>query len=241
MSCCPPGSLASLGQTDYTNKGEVITRGDLPIYVVGKGSKCIIWNYDIFGFDSGRVKQLCDVLADAGYLVLLPDWFRGTWQDPTKPGIPEFLARTTEWQKLLGDWSGLVKPLAAELGADTFGSVGTCWGSYPVVRLSSLPEFKAGVSVHPSHTGLCGALGVDERAILEKVQCPQLFQPAGNDGETVKAGGLGAQVLGDRLQVIEFPAMTHGFLGRGDMAQPEVARDVKAATQNILDFFKKHL
>ena len=79
-----------------------------------------------------------------------------------------------------------------------------------------------------------------------QVQCPQLFQPAGNDGETVKAGGLGAQVLGDRLQVswaclllvvylylhvkqaktcltysklislqiIEFPAMTHGFLSR---------------------------
>ena len=33
-----------------------------------------------------------------------------------------------------GDWGSLVKPLAAELGADTFGSVGTCWGSYPVVR-----------------------------------------------------------------------------------------------------------
>ena len=35
---------------------------------------------------------------------------------------------------MLGDWISLVKPLAAELGADTFGSVGTCWGSYPVVR-----------------------------------------------------------------------------------------------------------
>ena len=43
-------------------------RGDLPIYVVGSGSKAIIWNYDIFGFDSGRTKQLCDIVADAGSL-----------------------------------------------------------------------------------------------------------------------------------------------------------------------------
>ena len=44
----------------------ITTRGDLPIYVVGSGSKGIIWNYDIFGFDSGRTKQLCDIVADAG-------------------------------------------------------------------------------------------------------------------------------------------------------------------------------
>ena len=48
----------------------ITTRGDLPIYVVGSGSKGIIWNYDIFGFDSGRTKQLCDIVADAGVSTL---------------------------------------------------------------------------------------------------------------------------------------------------------------------------
>ena len=28
----------------------------LAIYQVGQGEKCIIWNYDIFGLDSGRTK-----------------------------------------------------------------------------------------------------------------------------------------------------------------------------------------
>ena len=28
----------------------------LELYVVGSGSKCIVWNYDIFGFDSGRTR-----------------------------------------------------------------------------------------------------------------------------------------------------------------------------------------
>jgi hypothetical protein len=55
--------------------------------------------------------------------------------------------------------------------------------------------------VHPSHTLLSAALGVDEAAILREVRCPQLFMPAGNDGESVKAGGLADTILGDRLKV----------------------------------------
>jgi len=242
MSCCPPESLGQLGEEGYKPRGTITNRGDLPIYVVGSGSKAIIWNYDIFGFDSGRTKQLCDIVADAGYLVLLPDWFRGTWQDPFEPaGIPEFLNRTTQWDKILSDFHALVEPLATERGATTFGSVGTCWGSYPVVRFSALPNFNAGVSAHPSHSRLCQAMGVDEKSILEKVGCPQLFMPAGNDGDEVKAGGLGEQVLGSKLEIVEFPEMSHGWLPRGDMSKPEVARDVKKTMENLLAFFAKNL
>jgi len=73
------------------------------------------------------------------------------------------------------------------------------------------------------------------------VRCPQLFQPAGNDGPEVKIGGLGAQILGDKLQIIEFPDMVHGFLARGDMEKAEVARDVRKAVENIVTFFKAHV
>ena len=30
--------------------------GDLSVYVVGSGPKTIIWNHDIFGWDSGRTR-----------------------------------------------------------------------------------------------------------------------------------------------------------------------------------------
>merc|ERR1712133_180732 len=241
MSCCPPGSLSRLGQGPHTPRGQVHTRGDLPIYVVGQGHNCILWNYDIHGFDGGRTKEICDLVAEAGFMVVLPDWFRGTWQDPTQPGIKEFLVRTTQWEEILRDWESLVKPLVVSLGAVTFQTAGTCWGSYPVIRLCSLPDFKAGVSTHPSHTRISALLGVDERSLLEQVRCPQLFQPAGNDGPEVKVGGLGEQILGDKLQIIEFPDMIHGFLARGDMEKAEVARDVKKAVENIVTFFKAHV
>merc|ERR1712002_104797 len=241
MSCCPPESLGRLGQGTHKPRGKVFTKDDLQIYLVGEGSNCVVWNYDIFGFNAGRTKEICDLLADAGFMVILPDWFRGTFQDPTKPGVLEFLQRTTQWDKIRKDWEALVKPLAVENGAKVFITAGTCWGSYPVIRFSSLPEFKGGVSIHPSHTKISEILGVDEKTILEQVNCPQLFMPAGNDGDEVKEGGLGRDVLGSKLKIIEFPDMLHGFLCRSDMKKEEVSRDVKAAVQNMIKFFKENI
>ena len=44
---------------------------DLEMYHIGNSSKCIIWNYDWFGFDSGRARQMCDFLAAHGKSFLL--------------------------------------------------------------------------------------------------------------------------------------------------------------------------
>ena len=170
MSCCPPESLGRLGALNYQPKGKVIQESDLDIYVVGSGAKCVIWNYDIHGFNSGRTKQLADLLAESGFLVVMPDYFRGTWQDPTKPGVLEFLKRTTQWSNIKADWELKIRPVAIAHGAKEFGSFGTCWGSYPVVRFSSLSEFKVGVSAHPSHTRISSALGEQEKEILENVR-----------------------------------------------------------------------
>ena len=43
----------------------------------GNSSKCVIWNYDIFGFDSGRTRQMADFIAAHGYFVVIPDYYRG--------------------------------------------------------------------------------------------------------------------------------------------------------------------
>ena len=56
-----------------------------------------------------------------------------------------------------------------------------------VLRLSSYVDFKAGISMHPSHTGICAMLGLDEEDVLKEVKCPQMFMPAGDDHENVKS------------------------------------------------------
>ena len=63
----------------------------------------------------------------------------------------------------------------------------------------------------------------------------------GDDHENLKIGGLAKKVLGDGLEVIEFPEMNHGWSIRGDLSIPEVERDVKKAFNFALTFFGKYL
>merc|ERR1712029_450878 len=81
-ACCPDGAYGNPPFPGYSwnDKGVVDQVGDLKVYRTGAGNKCIIWCYDIYGFEGGRTRQLCDQLADCGYLVLLPDFFRGEWR-----------------------------------------------------------------------------------------------------------------------------------------------------------------
>jgi hypothetical protein len=44
-----------------------------------------------------------------------------------------------------------------------------------------------------------------------------MFMPAGSDEANVKAGGLGKEILGDGVEIIEFPDMQHGWTVRGDL------------------------
>merc|ERR1712200_261596 len=118
-----------------------------------KSSKCIIWCYDVFGFKGGRTRQMCDFLAENGYLVIMPDFYRGDMCDPAaEPDrIGGYIKDVTKWPSLKLDWEKKVKPYAEKNGAKTYGSVGTCWGSYVVLRLAEDVGFNAGVSFHPSH------------------------------------------------------------------------------------------
>jgi len=241
MSCCPEDALGKLGTGGYVNKGKVEKVNDLELYVVGTGTKCIIWNYDIFGFDSGRTRQTADLFAEAGYLVIIPDFYRGTWRDPTAPDVVQFIKDQTNWDKLKQDFENIVLPFAKSKGAAKFGSVGTCWGSYMVLRMSSYDQFVAGASWHPSHSPISGLLGEDEKQLLTAVKCPQLFMPAGGDAESCKAGGLGEEVLGSKLKIVEFGEMQHGWTVRGDMGDPVIKRDVNKAIKETLDFFAVHL
>ena len=81
----------------------------------------------------------------------------------------------------------------------------------------------------------------DEENILKNIKSPQLFMPAGADPDSVKRSGLSKEVLGDGIEIIEFPDMRHGWTTRGDLSDPTVERDVKKAFNFVLAFFGKYL
>ena len=71
----------------------------------------------IFGFDSDRSRQLCDIFA--------ADYYRGICQDPSKSGTLQFIKTKNNWSELQKDWEGKIRPYAVESkGAEIFGAIG---------------------------------------------------------------------------------------------------------------------
>ena len=58
----------------------------------------------------------------------------------------------------------------------------------------------------------------------------------------MKPGGLGEQILGSNVTIVEFPDMIHGWTTRGDMsADPKVKRDVQKALEETVKFLDTHV
>lgn len=245
-------SLPAYNNSGYKQQGEVVDLGpDLQIYVVGEaGGPSVIWNFDSKGFNGGRTRERCDQLAAQGFLVIMPDFFHGEVPQECGPGdfacwadVAPFLNAKTNWTRLLSDWN-LVRAWAEEeKGVTKFAAVGTCWGSYMTLRMSSLPEVFAGVSIHPSHSVLIPNLGEDEADILGQVEAPQLILPTMTDSDNVKPGGLAETILAEKgveVSIVPFLTMNHGFLTRGDMEDPDVAAEVSRAMDATVDFIGTH-
>ena len=119
--------------------------------------------------------------------------------------------------------------------------IGFCWGSYVTIRLSAYRRIKDGVSLHPSHDKICMMMNENEEDLLKEIKCQQAFLSASQDGPSTKYGGLAKKVLGDFLNVIEFPDMNHGWSVHGELNQPKVERDVIKAFNLTLSFFNQYL
>ncbi len=70
---CPPGSLKFLENT-YATVGKKITLEDgLELYATGQpGAKAVILVPDVWGWNSGRVRPVADLLAEGGFYVVIP-------------------------------------------------------------------------------------------------------------------------------------------------------------------------
>jgi len=249
-SCCPPGSIAplpgALPPADYKLQGAEETYEGTKLYVAGKDhkhGKAVIVIPDIVGW-SGRIKQIVDEFALAGYLAVVPDFFG---DDGWKGGLD--FSGLPAWVKRHG-WD-TVQPVlehatsyVTKAGATKIGLLGFCWGNWVVLKGSATSKYAAGVSYHPSQTGVCKLTGEDETALVEAVKVPQLYCPCSNDPETVKKDGLTDKTFkknGIEFVIHEFPEQQHGFVSRGDVSKPEVVRDVRIALDLGKEFFKKHL
>merc|ERR1712062_565271 len=224
---------------DYEEKGKVITIGDLNLYVVGEGSTAIIWNYDVYGFTAGRTREYCDLFAEQGFLVVLPDYFRSdTFPEEGLIEMGEFMCKYTNWEKLKYDIDEVVIPYLRVNGATKFGTVGTCWGGYNIIKLSEYTQCLFAIGFHASHFPMMKfTTGEDYIAAFQAVSNDVFLANSIGEPEENSQGGLLDQIMGDKH---EFYArdydQNHGFVTRGDLSDPNIEADVNDALTLAIEF-----
>jgi len=238
LGCCPKDSWPAVqAPDDYTPRGTEGRLGDLPIYHVGTpGPKAVIVMPEVFGW-AGRLKGICDTVADEGFFVVMPDCHRGE----TATGQPDPMAWVAKfpYASVVGpDLQRLISWLQ-EKGATSIGAMGFCWGVWALAKASAsgLP-LKCGVGAHPSTRLEEVAFGGDELRMMKALQMPLLLLPAGSDPPTLKPGGDVANAVelkGGSSR--EFPGMKHGWVSRGELTDPAV----KASVREALDLAAGHL
>ena len=200
-----------------------------------------IWGWS-HGPTAGRLRSICDMLGAEGYHVVLPDCHRGDsaagkedkvgWiRSVSQPvgGVVDDVRLSTEWLR--------------ERGVSSVGAVGFCWGAWAFAHASAAGvPLACGVGAHPSfkNESNCG-FGTDEE-LAERVEMPVLLLSAGDDPPNVQQDGAVTRALasaGGRTR--GFPEMKHGWVTRGDLADPTVARDVELALSETLAFLRTHV
>ncbi|KAJ2161844.1 hypothetical protein GGF46_001152 [Coemansia sp. RSA 552] len=221
----------------YIAKGERNKVGDLDVYLAGsKASKRgLIVNYDVFGFHA-NVIQLCDILGEMGYYVVLPDLLRGKPLTEADLGKPDLFVNFCQNE---GSWAAnkasyiAVRDYLKQSGVSSVGIIGFCWGGKLIVSaLDELDGLVGGAIVHPAPI---------PEGDIGKVKAPLMILPSKDEADfTGEFNTLKDKPFFSQCYMERFDDMFHGFCGaRGDWANAEQAKRANDAIKLLVDFFNK--
>eukprot|EP00929_Paragymnodinium_shiwhaense_P067659 TRINITY_DN34022_c0_g1_i1.p1 TRINITY_DN34022_c0_g1~~TRINITY_DN34022_c0_g1_i1.p1 ORF type:complete len:278 (-),score=44.10 TRINITY_DN34022_c0_g1_i1:202-1035(-) len=268
--CCPPGAEPLLEGITYQPRGQMVDLGEKECYVArpttGDCSLGILLFHDGLGFPAGRCKEICDDLASAGYLVIMPHWHDGF----LGKGLPEFECTCAGYMKAICNipyllccgglkkfgeatkWDTKIKPYIFDSvlpwlesqGVKKTAAIGFCWGTYQVFRCAQHPDkFACGVDFHMSVDSCCKTQKENDMDMCRAVRCPQLIVACKGDAKSYFPGGDAANAVlqaapGSKVLETE---QKHGFFNRGDPSIPEKRAAILKFHAEMMDFLKTHL
>ncbi|XP_050216506.1 endo-1,3;1,4-beta-D-glucanase-like [Mercurialis annua] len=215
---------------------EEITSG-LKSYITGSPTSklAIVLACDAFGYEAPKLRKLADKIAEAGFLVVVPDFLYG---DPYQLNNPQF--DRDSWMKKHDTVKGCddAKKVIAALksrGISAVGAAGFCWGGMVVVKLAGSDDIQAAVILHP------GWITADE---INAVKVPTAILGAETDQisppEQMKQFG---EILAAKSEfesyVKIFDGAVHGWTLRYDDEDDSAVKKAEEAHSDMLKWFTK--
>lgn len=132
-ACLAAGAVIQQRLTDDKAVGiEIQLPTKLDSYVVGQGRIGVVVASDIFGWKSPQLRSNCDALAEAGFAVVMPDFFRGNTVPRLADGSLDG-AKMFDFMETHGNWSHSVKKdtdtavaFLSALKVERFAFLGSC-------------------------------------------------------------------------------------------------------------------
>ncbi|PPJ51011.1 hypothetical protein CBER1_07813 [Cercospora berteroae] len=242
-ACCISGKIHTgdpKGRTEQILDVETYIASPSPSKSNGN---IILYFPDVFALFTNS-KLMMDGMAEAGYLVLAPDYFRGdaiykhkkTLADPNDNptfDFPAWLAKHQEFSHpFVPKWVEEVKRKFGKEGTK-YVCTGYCYGApYVCDQLSEKGICEAGAFAHPAFL---------QESHFENVKKPIFLSCSEIDQTFPKEFRRRAVDILDekkaRYQVQVFQGVSHGFALRGDMDDKWQRYAKEASFQGILDWF----
>ncbi|PWW73661.1 alpha/beta-hydrolase [Tuber magnatum] len=243
-ACC---EIPPVVAHDYTPKGAFETAANFKSYITGrKSSKTgILVVFDIFGYFP-QTLQGADILASAGHLVVMPDFFKGEAAEPDcyPPDTPEkgkalmgFLNGPANFKDGEANVRAVAEGLKKEFtGVERWGIVGYCWGGKVAVVVSGPgTPFTASVQLHPA------MMDVED---VKKVTIPHLVLPSKDEPADVieaykkELAGNTKEAVKARSCIEVYDKMVHGWMAaRAQLADEEVLKGYERGYKQVITFF----
>ena len=133
------------------------------------------------------------------------------------------------------------------------GMVGFCWGTFAALLAASegtKRTIDAACFAHPSHRKIMEVVhGMAPENVGEYyvggIRTPTLCLTAGNDDPRCKPGGADEVLIREACpadpKFEEFSGMAHGWVIKGDLGDPGIARAVSEAVALVSGWLDEHL
>ncbi|KAL7270951.1 hypothetical protein RUND412_006328 [Rhizina undulata] len=242
-ACC---SLPPVVSTNYVPKGTYEELNGIKTYVTGpRDAKTgVLVIYDIFGFFSQTI-QGADIIASAGHLVIMPDFFHGKPLEITviPPNTPEkqaklqsFFAGPASPPTNVAVAQNLFPTLQSQFSeTKRWGVIGYCWGGKITTLLSGKDtKFVASAQIHPA------MLNPEE---AKEVSIPHLLLASKDEpAEAVSAfksilGSSGNGEVREKSVVETYGGMFHGWMAaRSNLEDEENRREYERGYKQLVSW-----